>query len=161
MGWSKNRAKKERVDDCLAGITNEIRERNHQLDQAWKEIKDWKDLWDRTLNERMEMREGFEAQILDLTALLQESQTLASKEYQLRKEADRKLQNLSANWENLLMDLRDLKEQEERQKQNLEALEDRARHLEGQLHHMMELASRDQATIQEWHQEAIKWKTEF
>ncbi|KAK2396347.1 hypothetical protein QL285_058004 [Trifolium repens] len=26
---------------------------------------------------------------------------------------------------------------------------------------MMELASRDQATIQEWHQEAIKWKTEF
>ncbi|WJX56927.1 hypothetical protein P8452_42538 [Trifolium repens] len=95
----------------------------------------------------MEMREGFEARILDLTALLKESQTFASNERQLREEANRKLQNLSANREKLFIDLRDLKEHEGQQRQDNEALEDRARHLESQLHHMTELASHDQATV--------------
>ncbi|MCI90436.1 hypothetical protein A2U01_0111728, partial [Trifolium medium] len=45
----EEKAKKERVDDCLAGVTNEIQERNHQLDLAWKKNEDWKDLWERTL----------------------------------------------------------------------------------------------------------------
>ncbi|KAK2428905.1 hypothetical protein QL285_027389 [Trifolium repens] len=157
----EERVKKERVDECLEGVTNKMRERNDRLNQAWKEINDWKDLWNRTLKERKEMREGFEARILNLTATLKESQTIASNEHQLREEANRKLQNLSASRENLLMDLRGLKEHEERQRQDLEALEDRARHLESQLHHMTELASHDQTTIQELHHEAIKWKTEF
>jgi chromosome segregation ATPase len=143
----EERAKKERVDECLEGVTNKIQERNDRLNQAWKEIKDWKDLWNHTLEERMEMREGFEARILDLTALLQESQTFASNERQLREEANRKLQNLSANREKLFIDLRDLKEHEGQQRQDNEALEDRARHLENQLHHMTELASHDQATV--------------
>ncbi|WJX71853.1 hypothetical protein P8452_55799 [Trifolium repens] len=157
----EERAKKERADECLEGVTNKIRERNDRLDQAWKEIKDWKDRWNRTLKERKEMREGFEAQILNLTAILKESQTIASNERQLREEADRKLQNLSANWENLLMDLRNLKEHEGRQKRDLEALEDRVRHLESQLHHVRELSSQDQIIIQEQFQEATKWKAEF
>ncbi|WJX45892.1 hypothetical protein P8452_32740 [Trifolium repens] len=157
----EERAKKERVDECLEGVINKMRERNDRLNQAWKEINDWKDLWNRTLKERKEMIEGFEARILNLTTILKESQTIASNERQLREEANRKLQNLSANREKLLMDLRGLKEHEERQEQELVALEDRARHLESQLHHMTELASHDQATIQELHQEAIKWKTKF
>ncbi|WJX73042.1 hypothetical protein P8452_56867 [Trifolium repens] len=126
----EERAKKERVDECLEGVTNKIQEGNDRLKQAWKEISDWKDLWNRTLKERKGMREGFEARILNLTAILKESQTIASNERQRREEADRKLQNLSANWENLLMDLRNLKDHEEQQKRDLEVLEDRVRHLE-------------------------------
>jgi hypothetical protein len=36
----EERAKKERVDECLEGVTNKIQERNDRLNQAWKEIKD-------------------------------------------------------------------------------------------------------------------------
>jgi chromosome segregation ATPase len=157
----EERAKKERVDECLEGVTNKIQEGNDRLKQAWKEISDWKDLWNRTLKERKGMREGFEARILNLTAILKESQTIASNERQRREEADRKLQNLSANWEILLMDLRNLKDHEEQQKRDLEVLEDRVRHLESQLHHVRELSSQDQTIIQEQYQEAAKWKAEF
>ncbi|GAU40821.1 hypothetical protein TSUD_398050, partial [Trifolium subterraneum] len=126
----EEKAKKERVDDCLAGVTNEVKERNRRLDKAWKENKDWKDLWEHTLRSRKEMRERFEARILDLTTRLQESQTLASNECRLREESDRIIQNLPTNWKELLIDLRNLKEHERQQRQDFEAMEDRAHHLE-------------------------------
>ncbi|MCI39861.1 hypothetical protein A2U01_0061093, partial [Trifolium medium] len=50
------RTKKERMDDCLAGVTDEIRERNIRLDQAWKKNKDWKDLWELTLRQHREVK---------------------------------------------------------------------------------------------------------
>ncbi|MCI82599.1 hypothetical protein A2U01_0103873, partial [Trifolium medium] len=65
------------------------------------------------------MKEGFEAQISDLTRKLKESRALASNECRLREETERLLQNLPADWRELL---RELKDREQRQRQDYEAL---------------------------------------
>jgi chromosome segregation ATPase len=107
------------------------------------------------------MKETLEARIQDLTTLLQESQALASKEQRLRENAERKIQTLPNNWKELIKEIQDLRESEWRQKQDYEAMKGRNQRLEDEVCHLRRLSGEDQIAIQELHQEAIKWKTEF
>jgi chromosome segregation ATPase len=159
--FKAEKEKKESVSDCLAGATNKIEECKIQLNQAWKEIGDWKKLWDLTLKQHRETKEGLEIRISDLTSMLQESQALATRERDLREDAERILKRFPKDWKGLHEELRSLRESERRQRRRCEALENRNQQLEGQLHHLQDLANQDQATMQELHQEVTNWKTNF
>jgi hypothetical protein len=102
--------KREKVAACLAGSTEEIRGRNQLLEQAWKEIDSVRGAWEQTLKGKNQLKEGYEAQILNITASLQESQTIALNERRLRGIAEKKLQGLPNNWRELMKEMQDLKE---------------------------------------------------
>jgi archaellum component FlaC len=157
----EEKGKRERVSVCLAGATEESQKHKQWLDQANKEVHNLRGLWEQTLRGKSQMKETLEARIQDLTTLLQESQALASKEQRLRENAERKIQTLPNNWKELIKEIQDLRESEWRQKQDYEAMKGRNQRLEDEVCHLRRLSGEDQIAIQELHQEAIKWKTEF
>ncbi|MCI51616.1 hypothetical protein A2U01_0072860, partial [Trifolium medium] len=83
--------------------------------------------------------------ISDLNVRLKESQAIASNEFRLRKNTERILHKLPANWRELHDELRALKERERRQKQSYEALKDVNQRAESQLQHLRNLSLQDQA----------------
>jgi hypothetical protein len=114
--------KRKKVVACLAGSTEEIRGRNRLLDIALKEIDDVIKAWEETLKGKNQLKEGFEARILNITTSLQESHTIAFNERRLREIAERTLQGLPNNWSELIKEIQGLKESEWRQRQEYQAI---------------------------------------
>jgi hypothetical protein len=118
----EEKRKRKKVAACLAGSTEEIRGRNRLLDIALKEIDDVIKAWEEILKGKSQLKEGFEAQILNITTSLQESQTIALNERSLRESAERTLQGLPNNWSELIKEIQGLKESEWRQRQEYQAI---------------------------------------
>jgi cell division protein FtsB len=131
------------------------------LDIALKEIDDVIKAWEEILKGKSQLKEGFEARILNITTSLQESQTIALNERRLRESAERTLQGLPNNWSELIKEIHDLKESEWRQRQEYQAISARNQRLEDEVRHLQDLASQDLATTQKILEEATKWKADF
>lgn len=67
------KGKRKRVSDCLENVGFDLDFRNQKLEEAQKDIDDWRHLREHTLEKKKEMREGFEARIQELTGFLKES----------------------------------------------------------------------------------------
>jgi hypothetical protein len=128
--------KRQKVAACLAGSTEEIKGRNQLLDQAWKEVDSVRGAWEQTLKGKNQLKEGYEARILSITASLQESQVVALNERRLRGIAEKKLQGLPNNWRELMKEMQDLKESEWRQKKEYEAISAQNQQLEAEVRHL-------------------------
>jgi chromosome segregation ATPase len=157
----EEKRKRKKVAACLAGSTEEIRGRNRLLDIALKEIDDVIKAWEEILKGKSQLKEGFEARILNITTSLQESQTIALNERRLRESAERTLQGLPNNWSELIKEIQGLKESEWRQRQEYQAISARNQRLEDEVRHLQDLASQDLATTQKILEEATKWKADF
>lgn len=46
------RGKRKRVRVFLAGNSEGFKAHNQQMDKAWKDGQDWKNLWEKTMNEK-------------------------------------------------------------------------------------------------------------
>ncbi|KAK2351445.1 hypothetical protein QL285_097261 [Trifolium repens] len=157
----EEKEKKERVSAGLAGATKETQKHKRWLEEAKKEVRTLRGLWEKTLKGKNEMKEQVEEQILNITTSLQESQTIALNERRLRENAERTLQGLPNNWSELIKEIQDLKESEWRQRQEYQAISTRNQRLEDEVHHLRDLASQDLATTQKILDEATRWKTDF
>jgi chromosome segregation ATPase len=157
----EEKEKKERVSAGLAGATKETQKHKRWLEEAKKEVRTLRGLWEKTLKGKNEMKEQFEEQILNITTSLQESQTIALNERRLRENAERTLQGLPNNWSELIKEIQDLKESEWRQRQEYQAISTRNQRLEDEVRHLRDLASQDLATTQKIIEEATRWKTDF